>query len=497
MRNRIPRAFVNFTSLVGAVIAIISLTLIVFLFLIEHTTQRPNPYVGIITFIVLPAFLNLGLLLFFVGAWRTHKRLQKGEGVSPELPRLDLNIARHRRVLIGFIAGSFLLLVASAYGSYRAYEYTESVEFCGEVCHHVMKPEYTAYKNSPHERVACAQCHIGPGADWWVRSKLSGAYQVYSSIFKKYHRPIQTPVANLRPARETCEQCHWPKHFFSEKMERKIYYQTDEKNTPTELQMAIKVGGGDPEQGVSDGIHWHMYLKNTISYIATDRQRNVIPYVESRGPDGKVTVYHSTDNRLSDEQVRKGNKRTVDCIECHNRPAHQYHPAAVSVNSSMTAGKIDPRLPEIKRLAVETLEKEYKTEKEALAAIRSSVTDFYKDKPGIATTDSATVENAIKELQRIFARNYFPEMRTNWKAFPDHLQHMYSPGCMRCHDGKHKSEDGKVISNDCNSCHTFLAQTVQGKTFSDVKGLEFRHPTDIGDAWKTMNCNECHNPPAQ
>jgi hypothetical protein len=71
-----------------------------------------------------------------------------------------------------------------------------------------MEPEYTAYQFSPHAKVGCVQCHIGSGADWFVRSKISGSYQLYAVAFKKYPTPIPTPIGNLRPAQETCEQCH-------------------------------------------------------------------------------------------------------------------------------------------------------------------------------------------------------------------------------------------------------------------------------------------------
>ena len=88
----------------------------------------------------------------------------------------------------------------SSLGSYRVFEETESPQFCGALCHTVMKPEYTAYKISPHSRVRCTECHIGPGASWFVRAKLSGLYQVYATVTDVYPRPIPVPVQNLRPA---------------------------------------------------------------------------------------------------------------------------------------------------------------------------------------------------------------------------------------------------------------------------------------------------------
>ena len=117
------------------------------------------------------------------------------------------SLVRSRRVLAGrALSGtSFGTLVIVATGTYKAVELMESVEFCGTTCHKVMSPEYTTYLRSPHARVRCTQCHIGPGADWFVQSKLSGSWQLVSVALNLYPRPIPTPVHNLRPSRETCE----------------------------------------------------------------------------------------------------------------------------------------------------------------------------------------------------------------------------------------------------------------------------------------------------
>lgn len=493
MRRRLPASFYNATTLVGAGLSLITLGLIAFLFIVELYSEQHHPYMGLVTFIFLPAFIFLGLFIMLVGIIRARAKAKHGAEAQP-LPSLDLNNRRHRNAVAGALFCGVLFLAATAFGSYQAYEYTDSVEFCGLVCHDVMKPEYVAYRESPHARVSCVQCHIGPGATWYVRSKMSGAYQVYSTIANKYHRPIATPIENLRPARETCEQCHWPKHFYSHKLRENTYHVADEKNTRTTISLLMKIGGGSVEHGASEGIHSSMYLNNEISYIATDRRRLVIPYVESKDRNGKVTVYKSTETPITADQIAKLPKRVVDCVDCHNRPSHRYnHPARV-VNQAMAAGLIDTSLPEIKRLAVEILEKPYKTEPEALAAIRSAAEVFYKkNHPLIYEQDREKVAKAIERIQYIFSHNYFPEMKVNWKSYPDFLDHTYSQGCFRCHDGKHVSDTGKTISNDCQTCHTILSQKgAGGKEEVSKSGLEFKHPVDIGDAWKTMKCVDCH-----
>jgi nitrate/TMAO reductase-like tetraheme cytochrome c subunit len=484
----------NLTSAIGFILAVASLTIIVLLTLIEFLGHQSHPYMGIVTFIILPGFLNVGFLLMIVGAWRERRRVRKGEAAVIELPHLDLSKPAHRRAVLGLMVGGFMFLMVSAFGSYQAYEHTETVQFCGQVCHDVMKPEYTAYQNSPHARVKCVECHIGPGTTWYVKSKLSGAYQVYSTMFHKYEQPIRTPVDNLRPAKETCEVCHWPKQFYSEKLHTKTWFMTDDTNTKKQTQMMLKIGGGTPEMGVSEGIHYSMYLAHQISYVATDRLRSEIPYIESKGQDGSVTVYRSTEKPITPAQLAKLERHTVDCIECHNRPSHVYHHPSEAMDQALGSGLIDASLPEIKRVAIETLEKPYKDDKSAEDGIQQSLVDFYhKSHPDVEKSKKPQIDAAVEQVRKIYARNYFPYMKVSWKAYPNHLGHMYSAGCFRCHDGKHVSDKGKVLTNDCNSCHTIVSQDgANGKREESLSGLRFRHPIEIGDAWKTMKCSECH-----
>jgi len=495
MRKWLPSSFYNPITIVGAAIAAISFGLILFLMLLETMAAEPKPYMGIIAFIILPAFLIVGLLLVAFGIYREHRRDLKGKHREHILPKLDLNDPKHRRAFTIFSIGTILLLMFSAFGSFKAYEYTDSVQFCGTICHKVMNPEYTAYQYSPHSKVACAQCHIGPGADWFVRSKISGSYQVYSVLFNKYPRPIQTPIDNLRPAKETCEQCHWPKVFYGEKEITNNYYLSDENNTKMTLAMLIKIGGGNEESGVTSGIHWHMNISNQISYMAIDRARQVIPWVKVKSMiTGKETTYLSTKVHLTNEQLKKGQYRTMDCIDCHNRPTHIYNPPATSVNHVMAIGWIDPTLPYIKSVSVEALDKGYSTKEIALDSIKTEVEEFYKiNYPEIYSAKYDTIERAIQELQKIYSRNYFPEMNVSWKKFPDNIGHMYSPGCFRCHDGKHVSRDGKVISNSCDICHTILSQQIgDQKPELSMSGVNYIHPVNIGKSWKSMLCSDCH-----
>ncbi len=240
------------------------------LLLLDALAHFANPYIGILTYLVAPGFLVIGLALAALGALLRHRQIVKTAGPLPPL-RIDLTRPRDRRLLGVFVAGSVVFLLISAIGSYQTYHFTESVSFCGQACHGVMKPEWVTYTNSPHARVACAECHIGKGASWYVRSKLSGTYQVYATLADKYPRPIPTPVKNLRPAQETCEECHWPQKFVGNLEHTYTSFLGDETNTQFTVRLLMNVGGGDPTHGPVGGIHWHMNVGNKIEYICLRR----------------------------------------------------------------------------------------------------------------------------------------------------------------------------------------------------------------------------------
>jgi hypothetical protein len=449
-----------------------------------------SPYMGILTYLVAPAFLVAGLLLVVIGVgWEWRRRHHLAPGEVPRHPRIDFNLPRHRRIFITVSVVTFVFLLMTALGSYRTYHFTESVQFCGTTCHKLMIPEYTAYKNSPHARVTCVQCHIGEGAEWFVKAKVSGSYQVYATLANKYPRPIPTPVHNLRPAQDTCEACHWPQKFYGNAERVNQHYMADDANSPLTIRLLMKIGGGDPTHGQVGGIHWHMNTGNKVEYIASDEARQVIPWIRVTDRAGKVTIFETSDKPLKPEQVAAATPRRMDCIDCHNRPAHNYQPPAKSVNISMMTGRISTNLPAIKKNAVEVLTSLYDSTPEAMEKISAKLNEKYK-----SHGDQKLVKEAVDEVKAIYSQNFFPEMKVQWRAYPSNLGHTIFPGCYRCHDGKHKSRDGQMISHDCRSCHIILSQG-RGSQLSTLspQGLEFEHPVDIGDLWKETNCAECHS----
>lgn len=493
MAKKFPDTFYNPISIIGTVISLISFIAFIFLFLVGIFVPSTPVYFGIVTFIILPVFLIVGLLMIIIGVILERRRRIKG-GEVRHFINVDFNNPRHRRGTLIFIAVVVVFMLSSAFGSYQAFEYTESVEFCGKLCHEVMQPEYTAYQTSPHARVKCAECHIGEGADWFVKSKISGAYQVYSVLFNKYSKPIPTPIKDLRPAQETCERCHWPQYFFTESKKQKTYFKKDEGNTSWTISFLMKIGGGSPEMGPTAGIHWHMNIMQDIEYIANDAARQEIVYVKTTDHQNNVTEYFSSDNQLTHTEIDTRQKFKVDCIDCHNRPSHVYKPPTSAVDLAMYLKQIDPTLPFIKKIAVEALSYNYSTKEKALDSIRYVIENYYGNEyKDIAATRTEPIKKAVLEIQKIYSRNFYPSMQVTWRAYPENISHMNNPGCFRCHNGKLVSTLGKQITKDCNSCHTILYQgsELSPKTLTTT-GLEFQHPEDIGDEWKTTNCNECH-----
>lgn len=499
MKLRLPNSYYNLTSYLGTALAAIALFMFVFLYVLSSVSSIDRAYVGIVIFLVIPAFIILGLLLIPYGMWRTVRK-QKKEGKSgrPDFPILDLNQPQQRNATVIFALGTLVFLFLSALGSYEAYHYTESVEFCGRLCHHLMIPEYTAYHTSPHARVTCAECHVGTGANWYVKSKMSGLYQVYSTIFNKYSRPIETPVKNLRPARETCEECHWPQKVYGKQQRHEIYYLADEANTKWQIDILMNTGGGNPALGQSSGIHWHINPDIEVDYITTDHKRSIIPRVILKNKaTGETIVYDNIEAPL-DESAEFQEQRSMDCIDCHNRPSHIYRDPSKFINIAIAAGEIDASLPMIKTAAVQACLEEYESTEQALAGIAEKIKTYYQENyPEILESKSEAITKSIAGAQKAFGNNMFPEMKVRWEAYPDHIGHFNSEGCYRCHNGKHASADGQVISHDCEACHLITSQGADGtiEYASSQKSLEFKHPVDIGEAWREAGCYECHASP--
>jgi hypothetical protein len=405
-------------------------------------------------FLVLPGFFLAGLALIPLGMWLERRRRAAGRPAPAHWPHIDLNDPRHRRTAFLVLVLTLTNVVIVSLAAYRGIEFMDSPEFCGQVCHEVMEPEFVAFQDGPHSRMECVTCHIGPGAPWFVKSKLDGTRQVVAVLFDTHSRPIKSPVHDLRPARDTCEQCHWPEKFHGDKVNVRKEYGDDEAVTETATSIRVHVGGGSEKLGVASGIHWHMNVANRIEYIATDDKRQTIPWVRLTDRQGNVREFRAPD--VSDEAIAQGERRLMDCMDCHNRPSHPFNPSPErAVDGAIGIGEISRELPFIRREAVAALNDKYESREAAERGIADRLRAFYqKNYPNVLKERGPLVDRAVLVSQVLYRRNVFPRMNVTWGSYPNNIGHMDAPGCFRCHDDNHKSKDGAVIRQECELCHT-------------------------------------------
>ncbi|MCO6510532.1 MAG: cytochrome c3 family protein [Aridibacter famidurans] len=482
----------NYISFVGFAIAVAAIVCIALLFLLELTGSTDQPYLGLLIYILFPAVMFFGFFIVLVGIFFERRRRRKfAADEIAEYPVLDLNDPRRRRSLIVFLVFSILFLFVSAFGAYHAYEFTESVTFCGQICHEVMQPEFVSAGAAPHAELKCVECHVGGGAEWYARSKLNGVRQLVKVSFNTYDRPIKTPIHNMRPPNETCAKCHWPEKHHGEQLKVFTDFAYDEASTMSETKLLVKVGGGSPETGRVSGIHWHMNLGNEVTFIATDERRQNIPWVQLKDSKGNVTTYTRQGSNFTEEMIARSEKKVMDCIDCHSRPAHIYLSPNNAVDESILAGKLDRSLPFVKRTAVEVLTKDYQTTEQALATISDEFHKYYRDNhSAVYASKQPAINAAVAELRRVYRTYFFPEMKTDWRAHIDNIGHFNAQGCFRCHDGNMRSAQGKVIRNDCAICHVTISQNYRGQAVEPDNG-RFRHPLNLGTAGN-YNCASCH-----
>jgi nitrate/TMAO reductase-like tetraheme cytochrome c subunit len=485
--------FRNGVTYFGGLLIVASLLGGTFVFL-QELLIASSPYSGLL-YAAASLFLVLGFVLIPVGMLWERRRQRHGRQRPLSVFRIDLGNPEHVYVAMALLGGFAVLVVLVGVGSYKSFRATESAQFCGQLCHDVMNPEWVRYNASPHARVACAECHIGEGADWWVKSKLSGLRQVWAVTVDSYDRPIPTPIHDLRPARETCEQCHWRRRFTGYKELVRSYYLSDDDNTSTQMRMLVKIGGEKSTLMRGSGIHYHMLIANKVEYVATDEKRQKIAWVRVTRSDGSVTEYHDSDSPLSETERAKLETRTMDCMDCHNRPAHQFPTAMQSVDDALEDGSIARTLPEIKVRAVTAIDDHYENTAQAMEGIANYLHDYYKrEYPEVFERKNADVVSTIKKVQQIYHTTVFPEMKASWRSYPSNIGHRDSPGCFRCHNDHMVSDAGVAIFTDCTRCHLILAQ---GKTTETVNvnietGLPFVHPEDGEEITEYTDCSSCH-----
>lgn len=485
----------NWISYAGT--AIVAAGVLVFVVLTAYHTIGGGalnyPYGDLVIFFVPPMFVIAGVAVVLIGMyvqwifWRMRKPLS-----FARYPKWDLNLASERKALLSVAIGAAIISVPALYGGRAAYVYTDDVSFCGAVCHS-MSPEFVTYQRSPHAHVTCAQCHVGPGITGYASSKIRGMVELADTIQDSYARPIPVPLTALPTIQTNCEQCHWPTNVFGVREVKRVHFMADEQNTRWDVDLLLPVDSGLSGSAYQTGIHWH--IANKVEYVASDAERQTISWVRSVDrKTGQAKVF--TTEGQGSTAPPAGEIRTMECVDCHNRPSHILQSPDQSLDAALADGRIDPSLPFIKQQGVAALTAAYSSQEQAFAGIDAAVRAYYqKTYPQIYAGKRQAIDAAIADLRSSYSTFFFPAMKVRWDTYYTNDGHYQSIGCFRCHDGQHKSVDGNVIASDCSVCHKILQQ---GKPASmqfakGPDGLMFQHPVDIGGIETSQPCSTCHN----
>jgi hypothetical protein len=439
----------HWLSLLGG--ALLATAVISWLFVLPQQIRGhvSNPYVGIIVFLVLPAIFFTGVILVPIGIYLSKRQIREGLAEAA----IDRKTALRRIAWFFGVTGVLNILIGTQV-TYRAVEHMETPQFCGGTCH-TMNPELAAYQNSPHSRVECVECHVAPGAAGWISSKTSGVRQLVETVLHTYQRPIPSALASNRlvPARETCENCHWPQKFGGARLRVFSKYADDEGNTRSETVLMMLVGGNR-----ISGIHGaHLGPGVHIRFAAADPARQNIPWVEYRNTTtGVLQTFASSDPAPNSAKALP--KYDMECVDCHNRPTHTFDLPERAMDRALALGDIPVTLPFLKKKGVELLKADYPTRKDAAEKLPGALATFYQQNyPDVYARRTQDIRDAGQAVLAIYNRNVFPELKVSWGTYPNNLGHMDFPGCFRCHDGSHATADGKTITQDCNTCHEPLA----------------------------------------
>lgn len=477
----------NWLSLAGLVIVVGSLFAFILLIAFDLTTGGQNPYVGILSYLVAPAFFFAGNALVFLGwfwGWR-RRRAQ-----LPPL-RFDLGKLRDRRIFFVFVGGALAFMLVSAVGSYQTYTYTSSNEFCGVLCHSVMEPQFEAYPHSAHAKLSCVDCHVGTGAKGAFKAKWHGLYKVYSLAFDKFPQPLKADPHYLPPVEESCLKCHENDESLSDIAKTFHHYLSDKENTPFSVALRLKLGPDETAAAKTRGIHWHARSDTQIDFKTAAANPDVVAWIQVTHPDGQTTEYHySPKEDALPEDIpdlsQLSPAQRMDCLDCHSRPAHDFAKPNDLAEKAMRAGHLDLTLPEIKYAVAVAMSAEAADQDEGLAAIAESL------QKSLRRADPSQTASAIQTVQALYKGSIFPQMKADWRSFPNHIGHKDTLGCFRCHSDQHATFDGsKTLSaSNCNTCHDVISQGEPGSMqFAAAPDTEFEHPDG---AYLGFTCADCH-----
>lgn len=426
----------NPLSIAGA--ALTSLAAVAFLVYVtlEAFELIPGPYAGLIGYLFLPALFVMGLLLIPVGMWWEARRRRRGQGAW-SWPAIDLARKRTRQVVIAALCLTLVNLAIVTVAGVGIVHYTESNQFCGQVCHTPMTPQFVAHQYFPHAQVECVACHVAPGASGMVHAKMNGTRQLYLLVVNGYSRPIPEPIGRIPGGLDTCAHCHTPGRPNLDQVRTNTTYGDDEQSSPTETTLVMHMAS----------THWHARPDTVVEYIASDSANQTIPYVRVTDAQGKTTEYFAEGTTAAPA----GTPHRMDCLDCHNRPAHTFYATPDrAVDAALASGAVSRELPFVHREMLAAIKPDFPSQEAADTAIASHLRESYR------TADVALkpqVDRAIAATQQLYRHSVFPTMKVGWGTYLSQNGHGDAPGCFRCHDDSHKSRDGRAIRQDCELCH--------------------------------------------
>ncbi|MEJ2721909.1 MAG: NapC/NirT family cytochrome c, partial [bacterium] len=451
----------NRVSLIGAVVSLGLFPILTIYPILDNLGVVDEPRLHFIIYGALTWIFIAALLMVFLGLYVLRNKRAAPLFFADEFIEHLLDPQRFggiRRVILFVTFLTVVNIGVIAVSAYNGFRYSESADFCARLCHEVMTPEYTSYQNSPHSRVECVECHIGSGATWFMRSKLSGIKQLAAVVWDTYSKPIGTPIHGLRPARETCQECHRPELFHGERLKVIDRFLEDEGNTHVQTVMLMKVGSGDYRGLQAQGSHWHVASKKNITYEHTDRERLDVTVVRIAGDDGVERVY-TRKGLDGGGEGEGGSTREMDCLDCHNRPTHIYLGPSEALDYKLLTGEIPGKLPYIKKQGLRVVTAEYASREEAVGSISRGLRTWYADNyPEIAEKKSSLIAKAVEGVTRAYTENVFPEMNIGYGTYRINLGHRDGGGCFRCHDDSHRTAGGRAIPQDCDLCHIIIAE---------------------------------------
>ncbi len=441
-------------SAAGIALTTMSALLFLLLWMLDAAGWIQNPYVGLVAFVALPLLFVIGLLLIPLGAWLARRRARRGLAALPLWPRVDLNEPRARWVaLLVLLATLVNLLIVFSAGT-AAVHYMDSPAFCGAVCHTPMAPQFVQWQQGPHAQIACVGCHIGSEPGGFIKAKLAGTRRLAHMITGTYPRPIVAAHGTVPAAAFTCGQCHSAASFSGDRTRVIHAYADDEASTESKTTVRLHMGMGPGATDTADAaaaeghVHWHANPDRVIEYVATDADENTIPWVRVTERDGRSRVFVA-DGANANAVAPPAAPRRMDCLGCHNLPAHPFAASVErAVDAALADGRLDRSLPYVRRETVRALSAPGADD------IERTLREFYHAKyASLAASRGEAIARTARAARDLHQQQVFPAMHVTWGTYVSRIGHTDSPGCFRCHDDSHKSADGRVIRQDCTLCH--------------------------------------------